>query len=149
VKLRIYLDTSVFSALFDERNVERRDETRRFWDRRSEFELGTSELAKTELQHTPSPSLRKDLLALLESVDVSPLSHEMEDLASCYVRAGVFTPVMLDDARHVAAAVIGRFDVLLSWNFRHLVNRRRRAMVNEVNAVAGVRSIEILVPPEL
>jgi len=37
----------------------------------------------------------------------------------------------------------------VSWNFRHLVNRRRRALVNEVNILTGFPSIEILAPPEV
>jgi hypothetical protein len=35
------------------------------------------------------------------------------------------------------------------WNFRHLVNRRRRALVNEVNILAGHSMIEIVAPPEV
>jgi len=49
----------------------------------------------------------------------------------------------------VAIAVAARQDILVSWNFRHLVNRRRRALVNEVNVLAGYPSIEILAPPEV
>jgi hypothetical protein len=65
------------------------------------------------------------------------------------ITQGVFTAAMLNDAFHVAAAVVTRQDVLLSWNFRHLVNRRRRARVNEVNVEAGLPILEILAPPEL
>ena len=56
---------------------------------------------------------------------------------------------MAIDALHVAIAVATRQDILVSWNFRHLVNRRRRALVNEVNILTGYPSIEILAPPEV
>ena len=56
---------------------------------------------------------------------------------------------MLNDAIHVAAAVMTRQDVLLSWNFKHLVNRRRRGMVNQVNISKGLPTIEIVAPPEI
>ena len=56
---------------------------------------------------------------------------------------------MYNDAVHVAAATLTRQDVLVSWNFRHLVNRRRRAMVWSVNTTAGFPAIDILSPPEL
>jgi hypothetical protein len=56
---------------------------------------------------------------------------------------------MYNDAVHVAAATLSRQDVLVSWNFKHLVNRRRRAMVCGVNAAAGLPPIDILSPPEL
>jgi hypothetical protein len=42
-----------------------------------------------------------------------------------------------------------RLYLIVSWNFRHLVNRRRRALVNEVNILAGYPIIEIIAPPEL
>ena len=73
----------------------------------------------------------------------------METLAHQYIEAGVFTKTMMDDARHVAAAVLTRQDVLVSWNFKHLVNRRRRARVNEANAFLGLPTVEILAPPEV
>ena len=56
---------------------------------------------------------------------------------------------MYNDALHVAAAVATRQDILLSWNFRHLVNRRRRAMINDLNVAEGLPGIEIMVPPEI
>jgi hypothetical protein len=56
---------------------------------------------------------------------------------------------MFNDALHVAAAVLTRQDVLLSWNFKHLVNRRRRAKVNDVNVSQGLPMIEIVAPPEI
>jgi hypothetical protein len=39
--------------------------------------------------------------------------------------------------------------MLVSWNFRHLVNRRRRALINEANVLSGHPTIEILAPPEV
>ncbi len=53
------------------------------------------------------------------------------------------------DALHVAVAVVTRQDIFVSWNFRHLVNRRRRALVNEVNVLMSHPPIEILAPPEV
>ncbi len=78
-----------------------------------------------------------------------PITAEIRELARHYVDAGVFTPIMLNNALHVATAVLIRHDVLLSWNFRHLVNRRRRAEVNEVNISVGLPMVELLAPPEL
>jgi len=53
------------------------------------------------------------------------------------------------DALHVATAGAARQDMLVSWNFRHLVNQRRRDLVNEVNRLAGYPPSEILAPPEV
>lgn len=56
---------------------------------------------------------------------------------------------MPEDALHVAIAVLTRQDALISWNFKHLVNQRRRAAVQTLNLARGLPSIAILPPPEL
>jgi predicted nucleic acid-binding protein len=149
MKLRVYLDTSVFSAYCDGREAGRQAETKEFWARAGDFEVSTSELAVEELDATPSPQARRTFKALRQDFKIISLTAEMRSLAHSYVEAGIFTPAMLSDALHVAAAVLSRQDVLLSWNFRHLVNRRRRAMVNEVNISRGLPTIEIVAPPEV
>lgn len=149
MRLRVYLDTSVFSAHFDDARPDRQAGTEEFWARSEEFELITSELARQELAQTPDDSLRNALETLLGNVTVLPVTEEMTELASRYIDAGVFSPATFNDAVHVAAAVVTRQDVLLSWNFRHLVNRRRRAQVNQVNILWGLPTIEILAPAEI
>jgi len=147
--LRVYLDTSVFSAYADDRLPERQRETREFWSRRRAFQLATSELARRELLQISAPQVRRRMLRLLGAVRVHALTAEMDRLAGRYLQLRVFSPAMRADALHVAAAVLTGHDVLLSWNFRHLVNVRRRAKVNEVNRREGLRAIEIAAPSEM
>ncbi|MEW6747950.1 MAG: PIN domain-containing protein [Planctomycetota bacterium] len=149
MKLRIYLDTSVFSAYFDERAPERRELTQQFWNRLPEFDVGTSEVAWEELSRTTDLGRRAELLGLLSGVAVHSLTEEIRALGRRYIDAHVFAPTSVNDALHVAVAVLTRHDILASWNFRHLVNRQRRARINEVNVLANVPTIEILAPPEI
>jgi len=148
-KLRVYLDTSVLSAYLDDRLPQRQDDTRQFWERREEFELCTSTIAQGELRRTEPEALRQRLLEVLAELTLYELTAEMRQLASLYVRHGVFTWKMRRDALHVAAATLLRQDVLVSWNFAHLVNRRRRVLLSQMNADLGLRTPEILAPPEL
>ena len=127
MKLKIYLDTSVFSAYFDDRAQDRRAQTLEFWERIAAFDTCTSDLAREELEKTPNVERRKRLLGLLYGLTLHSITDEMTQLSERYVRAGVFTAIMMNDAVHVAAAVLTRQDLLLSWNFKHLVNRVRRA----------------------
>jgi len=149
IKLRIYLDTSVFSAYLDDRTPERQADTAEFWKRRHQYELATSELAREELARTPDSLHRDKLLKLLEGFTLLRIDSEMKDLAQHYIDGGIFLPTMADDALHVAASVLSRQDILLSWNFKHLVNRRRRALVNQLNTTRGLPTIEIVAPPEI
>ena len=149
MKLRVYLDTSVFSAYYDHQEGERQILTLDFWSRFPEFEVATSEIAKEEMSKTQDLNKRKKLLDLLTNFKIYPITPEMEALADRYIKDGVFTISMDLDALHVAAAVITRHDILVSWNFKHLVNRRRRARVNDINTAIGIPTIDIVAPPEI
>lgn len=149
VKLRLYLDTSVFCAYFDERVTDRQLETKEFWRKIGQFEVTTSELTSEEISQTPDPNLKDQYNQLLRGMEKYSITEEMRNLANEYISAGVFTPTMFNDSLHVAAAVLTRQDILLSWNFKHLVNRRRRAMINQLNISRGLPTIEIVAPPEI
>ena len=149
MKLKVYLDTSVFSAFYDQRLPDRLSATREFWLHLVDLEAGTSEISRKEIEETTDPGLRANLLELLASVTVIPVSSDMEGAAMRYVEQGAFTTSMYNDALHVAAAVLTRHDVLVSWNYKHLVNRRRRSLINQINVNAGWPTIEIAAPAEM
>lgn len=147
--LRLYLDTSVVSAYFDVRTPERQADTTAFFDRKSEYSFFISELTLQELERTRDQGRRDEMNALLAGIPSIKITTDMELLGQRYIAAGIFSSKQQEDALHVAVAVIYGLDVLVSWNYRHLVNRRRRAMVLAVNAAQGYPSIEIISPPEV
>jgi len=53
------------------------------------------------------------------------------------------------DALHVPLATVSGSDVLVSWNFKHLVNLGRIRLFNAVNLEMGYHSIEIRSPKEV
>jgi hypothetical protein len=67
--------------------------------------------------HTSDATRRAQLLALLTGFTISALTDDITHLARQCIEATVFTPTMFNDALHVAAAVLTRQDLLLSWNF--------------------------------
>lgn len=89
------------------------------------------------------------MLGLIEQTAHIEVTPEAHDLASQYVQRGLFTASMYNDALHLAVSVLTRQDILISWNFKHLVNRRKRAQVSEANTIMDLPMIEILSPPEL
>lgn len=149
MKLKIYVDTSVISAVTDDRQPARRTDTMAFFARTDEFDLGTSVVAREEIEETADDTRRAQMLGVLAGLSVFPLDMEMQELAGRYVLAGIFTDSQIDDALHLAAAVVTRHDILVSWNFRHLVNRRRRALILAANASLGYPPIEVIPPSEV
>lgn len=150
---RIYIDSSVWNAVFDEHVPEIRAFTLRFFERIEADPSVRPYLSDVVLQELGNaPPERFPLLGrFIERI--TPVRFELDDasveLADAYVRHGILTAGHLTDARHVAIATVAGLDVLTSWNYRHLVNRRRREAFNGVNSILGYRSLEIISPPEV
>lgn len=146
--MRLYLDTSVISAYHDPRTPERMRMTRVFWATLDQHDALCSALTLEEVDAAPQES-RDKLRQLLAGFTIVPVDNPVRRLAEAYVEAGVVLPRYVSDAVHIAAAVMGGADVLVSWNFTHLVKRSTRLLVAYVNATRGLRALEILAPPEV
>jgi len=108
MKLRVYLDTSVFSAYYDDRAIDRQQATKEFWSRLSNFDVASSEIAKQELAQTNDERLKTNLQSMLENIVIYPITEDIRELASFYVSYDVFGQAMFNDALHVAVAVMTR-----------------------------------------
>lgn len=147
-RIRVYVDTSVFGGVSDE---EFADPSRHFFDRvvAGHFVVLVSRITADELAVAPV-RVRQVLDGLpetaVERVSVSP---EAKELASAYLEAGVLGPGWLQDAAHVAIASVCGADLVLSWNFKHLVNFERIRKFNAVNLMHGYKALDIRSPREL
>ena len=147
-KLRIYVDTSVIGGCEDE---EFREPSRRLIQRftQGEMTLVLSPLVVEELRASPR-RVREVLLGVpaahIETLEVTP---EADVLAAKYIERGALTQRMLPDALHIANAAIAQVDVLVSWNFKHVVNVQRIRTFNEVNRDMGYGPLDIRSPREV
>jgi len=148
-KVKVYLDTSVISALFDERNPERKSLTENFFNQVEDFEPYVSEMTIVEIERTPDKELGNKMKEAVMRFSVLSLTDDVEWLAMEYIRYGAVPDSCPEDAYHIAVTVINEIDFLLSWNFKHLVRRRTRDIVKMVNTISGVRQIEIMTPIEI
>ena len=55
----------------------------------------------------------------------------------------------VDDAMHVALATVSNARMIVSWNFKHIVNFQKIPLYNAVNKLKGYDSIEIYSPQEV
>lgn len=98
-----------------------------------------------------APAAVRDVLRQVpqEYIEVWPLTPEAERLAEAYLSEGVIPKKMWSDAQHIAVATLARVDVLVSWNFKHIVNFQRIRGYNAVNAELGYPPVEIRTPQEV
>jgi hypothetical protein len=92
--------------------------------------------------------------AVLDAVDPQYMEHldftdEAAQLAELYISAGVLGRSSRVDAQHIATATAHRVDVLVSWNFKHIVNLKRIHGYNSVNLRHGYPLLEIRTPLEV
>jgi predicted nucleic acid-binding protein len=150
MKPKVYLDTTVPSAYYDERAPDRQRLTRQFWtERLPNFEAVISNIVLSEIRDTPDAEKRAKMEELVSGFDVLAFDEEADSLAQEYVRRGIFPEKYVSDANHVAIAVVNEIGYFVSWNFEHVVKVRTRREVNLVNALTEHGPIEILAPPEL
>ncbi len=150
--LRIYLDTSVWSFPFHDDAPERRDVTKEFFDqvRADRFDVYLSDLVVEELQ--AAPELRRtQLLGLVREISPTAFQTTLEarQLTREFLAAGVVPARFQNDARHIAIALVNECDVVLSWNFKHIVNLKTRRLVNDTSRMLGYGEIEICTPREV
>lgn len=120
-----------------------------FWRRLPEFSPHISSLVLDELAAVGNRSLREKLLGLVSTFKVLSVTQEARNQARKYVEAGVVVETFYSDALHLAIATVHGVDYLVSWNFRHIVNVRTRALVTTVNVNSGFRPLDIVAPPEM
>ena len=145
---RYYIDTSVFGGYFD---VEFEDATRQLFEKISKesIKILYSELTENELENAPEKiknfirGLKKDSIEYIE------ISKESIELADKYISENVVGKTSRDDCIHIALATLNRADVLISWNFKHIVNLQRIRGYNSVNLKYNYPSIEIRSPKEM
>ena len=147
-RFRVYADTSVFGGACDS---EFRAASHTFFRlvNRGDYVVLISDETLRELADAPD-SVREVYEGLSEKqLERVVITTEVLALARAYVDAGVVSERSSTDAMHVAAATAAAADLILSWNFRHIVNFNRIRGYNEVNIARGYRHMTILSPLEI
>lgn len=143
----LYLDTSAIGGYFD---AEWMADTRELWAqaRAGKWRLLTSIVAEREVQNAPE-EVRQHFADYFDASNILDTSAEIERLAEAYLATDVVTCKFMDDALLVAMASVHGIRLIVSWNFKHLVNVRREDGFNAVNLLEGWPSIRIVSPKEI
>lgn len=147
-QIRLYADTSVFGGYFDEEFAE---DTRELFDaiEAGRFTLILSATTARELRLAPD-HVRNLMTAVPERfIEMIPMSDEIARLRDAYLFASVVSEASRLDAEHIASASVARVDVIVSWNFRHIVHFDKIRGYHAVNLLQGYPLIPIHSPKEV
>jgi len=129
--IKIYLDTSVIGYLRAVELPERMQDTLEFWEalRTGKYEIYTSNVVNTEPSHCKEPK-RSELLAFLDEIQYTEIetsnNMEIKHIADEIEALRIIPIKYIADRVHIATAIYLGCNILVSWNFKHMVNVKTR-----------------------
>ena len=84
-----------------------------------------------------------------ENVEYIDLTVQAVQLADSYIDEKVVGQTSHSDCIHIATATLNYADVLVSWNFKHIVNHKRIRGYNAVNFKYGHKILDMRSPREI
>jgi hypothetical protein len=108
-----------------------------------------SDVVWAEVSKAPAEVV--DIYERLLASDPTVLSVTEETLllADTYCERGIVSEQYRNDVLHIAIATVGETDILVSWNFRHIVRYDRIRRFNGVSIELGYRPVDIRSPREV
>ena len=150
-KLKIYLDTSVINFLFADDAPEKKEVTVDFFENYlSEYDVFISNTVIDEINRTLNEEKKNLLLESISKYNIfiyNIITPEIIELAKKYIERKVVPEGKFEDTLHIAFATYYEFDILLSWNFKHLANIKKQEIVNIINQELSFRKILTMTNP--
>ena len=144
---RVYIDTSVIGGCFDQEFAK--------WSNglMKDFRLGhfkpvISDLIAAEILNAPG-QVKEKYAELLDESEVIIENTEVRNLVAAYRKHKILPDKFENDMIHIALATVFEVDLLVSWNFKHIVHFDKIRQFNMVNQKLGYKSIQILSPREV
>ena len=146
--LRIYTDTSVIGGCFDAEFAPWSNGLFRDFELRT-YRPVVSAMVAAEIEDAPERVRERfaELLAL--GAEVLEVDEPVLRLADVYQQRRILTPKFYDDGVHIALATVARVDLLVSWNFRHMVHYDKIRLFSAVNLELGYKPLEVYSPREV
>jgi len=153
-KKKLYLDTSVISYLRQEDAPVQMAETQQFWKilKADRYDVFISNATIIELSNCAEPK-RTELLALLEEIEYTHIDTEgNKEIAAITIEVEKFKIVPAKkvlDRLHIASAIYTGCNIIVSWNFEHMVNVKTIDGVRMVCLANNTAPVDIYTPAVL
>ena len=151
-KLKVYLETSAISYLDQPERGDLSVDSHRLWERikAGEYEIVISNVTEVEIDDCDEQ--KKDTLnSYLDEIEYTTVKIDRRALnvASRFVDLSILKKKSFNDCLHIAAAIVSECDVIVSWNFQHVVNLKTMSGVKAITALEGYDDLLICTPSTL
>ncbi len=145
---KIYIDTSVIGGCFDTDFAAWSNGLMKDFSR-GHFKPVVSELVGVEIEAAPEKVREKYAEILASGAEILVITGKVLDPAAAYRKYNILNPKFENDRLHIALATVHEVDILVSWNFKHIVHFDKIRMFNEINQKMGYKPIAIYSPREV
>jgi len=145
-KVRLYLDTTIPSAYYDNSKPVRQLMTQKWFENDLLlYDLFISTATVDEIDELGNAVKKQNIKQMIVDYHmvILELSKEAVKLADEYMNKGAIPKSEPEDAYHIAIASVNRLQALASWNFRHIVSVNPIRKIHEINIKHGYPIIEI------
>lgn len=147
-KLKIYIDTSVVGGCFDDEFSKWSNELVENF-RKGYLKPMVSDMLADEINRAPVRVKDKYKEILECGAEEVKTDASVLKLAQEYLHRKILDNRFKSDLTHIALATVHNADVLVSWNFKHIVQYAKISQFNAVNIEQGYKTISIYSPREV
>jgi len=151
IKKLVYLDSTIPSYLFDERDSIKNyiEVTKRWWaEERQNFRVVISGETVAETNRGEHPYKEK-IIECVSQLEILPYNQQLEEIVRVYSDNHLMPQGSTGDGLHLAYASFHKVDFLLTWNCNHLANANKRQHIRIINTRLNLFIPEIITPLEL
>jgi len=152
-KLKIYLDTSAVGYLDETTSPKEMNDMQTLWEhiKQGKYDVCLSEVTLNEIHTNKNTVKVNKLVQYLSQIsfDTIEVNEEINRVAALVKSNNLLiSDKHQNDRLHIGCAVVSGCDVLVSFNFKHLVNVRIIRGVRGIASLSGYGNIDIM-PPEM
>ena len=145
---RVYIDTSVIGGCFDDEFS--------YWSKIlvsnfkfKHFKPVLSDIVANEINHAPTHVIKKYAEIISYGAELLISNSQSAELVKHYRSHKILSDKFTDDMMHIALATIAEVDILVSWNFKHIVHYDKIYQFNAINIKKGYKPLAIYSPREV
>ena len=152
-KIKLYLDASAVGYLDEQTSPQEMRDMLTLWEeiRQDKYDVVLSEVTLNEIYANRNVEkvkiLAQHLIEISTSISYEEVivTDEVRRIAALIKSNGILISDKHENDRlHIGCAVVSGCDVLVSYNFRHLVNVRTIKGVRGISNLAGYGNIDIM-----
>jgi hypothetical protein len=149
---KLLLETTTFNFFFYGKGKEKQVYTERLFSAiaAGKYKAYTSDYVINELKKDTAERFNA-MRGLIDKYDIDVLhsAGEIDRISALYIKKGIIPEKYEDDALHIAATTVNRLDLVISYNYNHIVKLKTIIGTALINRREGYQQVTISTPKEI